>query len=167
MTTELGRALNDYQKRTVGSLNSWKIRTLPHGAKCTEDIDNFHLVELGFNEEGVRTASYLTDVTKKGYLIASPERRYMDEPMDAFFNGEGEYARIVFLDEGVRFETSAFTGEAKYGKVAHYDPTSKKFILHDGEHEEYANAVDKFLVVNSEDDLSYTQGHPTVRLEVL
>jgi len=167
MATELLKSLNEYDKHTVGSLNSWKVRTLAHGAKAAEDIDNFVIGELGFDAEGNRTVSYLSDVTKKGYLVATPERRYMDEPIDSFFNAKGEYARIVYLDEGLRFETSAFTGEPANGKFAHFDPATKKFVIHDGTHEDYANAVDKFLVVSSEEDMEYTLGQPQVRLEVL
>lgn len=167
MATDRIKNFDKYEKRTTGNINSWKVRTLPHGAKCTEDIDNFVIVELGFNEEGQRTASYLTDVTKKGYLIASPERRYMGENIDEFYNGEGEMARIIFLDEGVRFQTSAYTGEPEAGKFAHFDPTTKKFLIHDGTHEDFDRAVDKFLVVEYEDDNEYTLGSPLVKLEVM
>lgn len=167
MTTELQKAFNNYTPHTVGNINSWKIRTLNHGAKVTEDIDNFLLVELGFDAEGQRTASPLSAVNKKGYLIASPERRYMDEKMDQFFNGEGELARVIYLDEGLRFETSAFTGEVGNGKSAHFDPETKKFLVHDGSHEDFANATDKFVVVGDEDDVDYRFEVPVVRLEVL
>ena len=168
MATEFEKSFNNYQKHTVGNLNSWKIRTLNHGAKVTEDVDNFHIVELGFDNEGQRTASYLTDVTKKGYLIATPERRYMDEPMDSFFNSKDDMARIVYLDEGIRFETSAFDNEnVANGNFAHYDPKTKSFIIHDGSHEDYSKATDKFLVVGSEDDVDYRFDVPVVRLEKL
>lgn len=168
MATEFERAFNQYNKRTCGNINSWKIRTLNHGAKVTEDIDNFHIVELGFDAEGQRTASHLTDVTKKGYLIATPERRYMDEPMDSFFNAKDDLARIIYLDEGVRFETSAFNNDnVENGNLAHYDPATKSFIIHDGTNEDFTEATDKFLVVGSEDDVDYRFDVPVVRLEVL
>lgn len=162
----------NYVKHTVGNLNSWKIRTLAHGAKVTEDIDNFKIVELGFDAEGQRTASPLSAVADKGYLIASPERRYMDENLDEFYNGEGDFARIVYLDEGLRFETSAFTLDAAVtevanGNVAHFDPATDKFIVHAGAHLDYAGAADKFLVVGSEDDVDYRFDVPVIRLEVL
>lgn len=169
MATEKLRKFNEYEKHATGNLNSWKIRTLNHGATVTENIDNFTIVELGFGEDGERTASQLTDVANKGYLIATPERRYMNESIDEFFNGEGEMARIIYLDEGVRFQTSAFTpdGDVTAGQNAHFDPATKKFLLHDGTHADYATAEDKFVVVDGEDDLEYTLGAPLVKLEVL
>lgn len=91
----------------------------------------------------------------------------MDENLDEFYNGEGEMARIIYLDEGLRFETSAFSGEAVNGKSAHFDPATKKFIVHDGDHEDYAQAIDKFLVVGSEDDVDYRFDVPVIRLEKL
>lgn len=160
MATEKMR--KQYEPHVVGSLNSWKVRTLAHGAKCAEDIDNFTIAELGFDEEGQRIAKQLSDANNKGYLIASPERRYMGEAIDEFFNGEGDYARIVYLDEGLRFETSAFEGDLKVGQEVAFDPASKKFVAV-GE----GGARDKFLVVNTEEDLDYTLGAPLVRLEVI
>lgn len=105
-------------------MNSLKIKTVAHGAKVTgSDIDNFMLVELGFDAEGNRTASKLSDKTKKSYLIASPEARYLGESMRDFYNGVGEHARIVILEPAyTRFDVSAFsfnTGvtEVKQGQV--------------------------------------------------
>ena len=70
----------------------------------------------------------------------------MGEEMVDFFNGEGEFARIVILDEGMRFDTSAYSvnggGEVMKGQVAHFDPATKKFILSDAgaPHADYAGA---------------------------
>ena len=108
-------------------------------------------------------------------LCAEGERRYLEsESMTSFFNDVGERARIVILDEMLRFDTSAFelnsgVTEIKNGLVAHFDPTKKKFIISDSAsaHEDYANARDKFLVVSSEDDMEYLCGKETVRLEVM
>ena len=57
----------------VGSLNNWGKTVLNQGAVAKEKMDNFTLVTLGFNANGEREASLLTDNTKKGYLVASPE----------------------------------------------------------------------------------------------
>ena len=173
MATRQLKVLTEKGNHTVGNLNSLKIRTLAHGAIVEgADIDNFTLVELGFNADGERTCKQLSDVTKKSYLIATPEARYMGEELVDFYNAVGEYARIVYLDEGLRFETSAFelnTGitEIRNGLVAHFNPTTKKFLIHDGTHVDYANAKAKFLVVSNEEDLEYTNGKELVRFEVL
>ena len=176
MATRQTALLKQRGTHHVGNLNSLKVRTLPHGAKVVDaDIDNFTLVELDFEAEtGERVCRQLSDVTKKGYLIATPENRMMGEELVDFYNAVGEYARIVFLDEGLRFETSAFTlntdvTEIKNGYVAHFDPATKTFIISNpaSPHADYANAKDKFLVVNSEEDLEYTNGKPLVRLEVM
>lgn len=175
MATRQLQVLKQRGTHHVGNLNSWKVRTLPHGARVVDaDIDNFTLVELDFDENGERVCRQLSSVTKKGYLIATPENRMMDEDLVDFYNAVGDYARIVFLDEGLRFDTSAFTlnsgvNEVKNGYVAHFDPASKTFIISNPQspHPDYENAVDKFLVVNNEEDLEYTNGKPLVRLEVM
>lgn len=57
MATRLQTALTEVGTHTTGNLNSLKIKTLAHGAKVSgSDIDNFMLVELGFDEEGNRIA---------------------------------------------------------------------------------------------------------------
>lgn len=168
MATRQLKVLTEKGNHAVGNLNSLKVRTLAHGAIVDgADIDNFTLVELGFNADGERICKQLSAVDKKSYLIATPEARYMGEELVDFYNAVGEYARIVYLDEGLRFETSAYSGEPENGKVAHFDPSTKKFIIHDGSHADYVNAKAKFLVVSSEEDLAYTNGQPLVRLEVI
>ena len=167
MATEFLKSYGKKYNHEVGNLCSWKLRVLPYGALVEEEpIDNFTLVELGFNKDGERICKQLSDVKNKGYLIASPERRCLESV--------GERARIVILDEMLRFDTSAFelnsgVTEIKNGLVAHFDPTKKKFIISDSAsaHEDYANARDKFLVVSSEDDMEYLCGKETVRLEVM
>jgi len=176
MATEFLKSYGKKYNHEVGNLCSWKIRVVPYGALIEgEAIDNFTLVEMGFNEDGERTCKQLSDVKNKGYLIASPERRVLEsESITSYFNDIGERARLVILDEMIRFDTSAFelnTGvkELKNGLVAHFDPTKKKFIISDiaTAHVDYANARDKFLVVSSEDDMEYLCGKETVRLEVM
>lgn len=174
MATRQLVALTLRGNREIGNLNSIKIRTLSYGALVEgADIDNFTLVELGFNTEGERTAKQLSDVTNKSFLIATPEDRMLGEELVDFYNAVGDRARIVFLDEGVRFDTSAFvfnTGvtEVKNGQVAHFDPAQKKYLIQDATSPAtaYATANKKFLVVSNEDDLEYTAGKTLVRLEV-
>ncbi|TPG68909.1 hypothetical protein EEL31_10450 [Brevibacillus laterosporus] len=174
MATRQMQVLTQRGNHEVGNLNSIKIRTLAHGAKVIGEIDNFTLVELGFNAEGERTCKQLSDVENKSYLIATPEARYLGEELIDFYNAENEYARIVHLDEGVRFDTSAYklnTGvtEVKEGQVAHFDPATKKFVLSgfSTPHADYTKAKAKFLVVNNEENLDYTCGKALVRLEVI
>lgn len=174
MATRQLKVLTERGNHEIGNLTSMKIRTLNHGALViTAPIDNFTIVELGFNAEGERTCKQLSDVTKKSYLIASPENRMMNEELVDFYNEVGERARIVFLDEGVRFDTSAFeknTGVTtiKNGQVAHFDVAKKKFLIQEAASPvaAYATATKKFLVVLNEDDLEYTAGKILVRLEV-
>lgn len=167
MSTDQLRAFSSKGNHEVGSLSNLKVKTVNHGAIAEVDTDNFLAVELGFNAEGERTFKPLSDVTKKTYLLAAPETRYMGEEFVDFFVGEGERARIVVLEEGyTRFDTSAFTGTPENGKVAHFDPATKKYIIHDGYHEDYAYAKAKYLVVSNEDDLDYTLGKAVVKLEV-
>ena len=163
MASQAFNALNNRGTHAVGNLNSIHVRTLPYGAILTEDADNFVLVALGFNDEGERTASILDDATKDSYLLASPERVYLGEHIANFYNGEGERGRIVHLDKGLRFETSAFKAtEPKNGDSAHFDATTKKFLVHDGAHADFATADKKFLVV----EVTNAFGQEVVRLEV-
>jgi hypothetical protein len=175
MASRLLDALSTVGTHNVGNVSSWKIRVVPYGAVVTgAPVDNFTLVELGFDAEGERTCTQLSAVTKKGYLIAAPERRYVDgEQLSDFYNGVGDRARIVFLDEGLRFDTSAYSlnagvADTVAGYVAHFDPATKKFIISNpaSAHASYATAVDKFYVVASEDEVDYLiDGQPLVRLE--
>ncbi|ETT49343.1 hypothetical protein BSK66_26725 [Paenibacillus odorifer] len=175
MATRILDALKTKGTHEVGNLSSWKVKTVASGAIVSATpIDNFLLVELGFNVEGERTCEVLSDVTKKSYLIAAQERRFLNEELVDFYNAVGERARIVVLEPGyTRFDTSAFTlnagvTEVKNGQVAHFDPTTKKYILStvSSPHADYATAKAKFLVVGDEDDLEYTVGKALVKLEV-
>lgn len=174
MASRLLKAMQEVGKHSTGNLNSLKVKTLAHGALIEgADVDNFTMVELGFNAEGVRTAKQLSDATKKGYLVATPEERYLGEAVTDFYNAVGDRARIVVLEEAyTRFDTSAFkldaaVTEVKKGQLAHFDVASKKFVIHAGAHADYEGAKAKFLVVNNEEDMQYTQGQPLVRLEVI
>jgi hypothetical protein len=185
MATEKLKAYTTEYNHAVGNLNSLKVKTVANGAIVEgADIDNFTFVELGFNAEGERTAKQLSDVTKKSYLIASPETRYMGEAMTEFFNEVGERARIVVPEAGyTRFDASAFeldpgdatltparpaVTEVNNGQVAHFNPASKKFMISAAAtpHPDYGTASAKLLVVSDEDDIAYTFGVAMVRFEV-
>lgn len=174
MATRQQQVLITKGNHEVGNLNSIKVRTIAHGAIVNgEDIDNYTLVELGFDANGERTCTQLSAATKKSYLIASPEARFMGEELVDFYNAVGERARIVILDEGVRFDTSAYSLNAGVsavanGLVAHFDTATKKFILSTAgsAHANYATASAKFTVVSNEADMMYLAGKPVVRLEV-
>jgi hypothetical protein len=185
MSTRQLKAFQEEGTHAVGNLNSLKVKTVANGAIVEgADIDNFTFVELSFNVDGERTATQLSDATKKSYLIASPETRYMGEAMADFFNAVGERARIVVLEAGyTRFDASAFEldpGDAAAtparaavtdvanGQVAHFNPASKKFMISAAAtpHPDYGTASAKLLVVSDEDDIAYTFGVAMVKFEV-
>lgn len=184
MSSEILKAYTTTYTHAVGNLNNWNVKVMPYGAKViTADVDNFTLVEdAGFNAEGDRQCKQLSAVTKKGYLVASVERRYFDyEPLASFYNAIDERARLVFIESGItRFDTSAFelnvvgnggtavTAVAK-GMTAFFDPTKKKFIICNAGAEAtlYATAVNKFQVVGDEADAEYGFQVDTVKLEAI
>lgn len=175
MSTRQFKALTTKGNHEIGNINSWKIKTVANGAIVdATPIDNFLLVELDFNTEGERICRHLSVATKKSYLIAAVERRYLGEDLIDFYNEVGEAVRIIVLEEGyTRFDTSAFTlntgvTEIKNGQIAHYDVTTKKYIVSavGSTHSGYATAKAKFLVVSDEDNLEYTNGKALIKLEV-
>ncbi|MFB5759097.1 hypothetical protein [Paenibacillus medicaginis] len=176
MATRQLKVLTEVGTHGVGSLNVIQVKTLSGGAKVIgTDVDNYTLVEdAGFNADGDRTVKQLSAITNKAYLIASPEIRNMGEALVDFYNGVGEFARIVIPEPGyTRFETSSYSlntgvSEVAKGHVAHFDPATKKFIISVAgtPHTDYAGSSAQFLVVASEDETGYTLGAPTVRLEV-
>lgn len=176
MATIFMDAIKNHGTHTVGNVNSHTIETLANGAVCTENIDNFTIVETGFDAEtGERTCSKLKNKATRGMLIASPEERHFEfEQMCDFYNALGERARLIYLTEGKRFQSSAFSldstasGTLKNGLKAHWDVTTSKFLIHDGTHLDYAAAANKFMVVGQEDDEEYTiDGFDLVQLEVI
>lgn len=175
MATRLIKSLVEKGTHNVGNLCNLKIKTVNGGAIVTDaDIDNFTLVELGFNADGERTCKQLADKANKAYLIASPEFRPMGEELVDFYNAVGDRARIVVLEPNyTRFDTSAYslnTGvtEITAGQVAHFDIATKKFIISAAgtPHADYEGSSAQFVVVSNEDDLEYVAGKATVRLEV-
>lgn len=173
MASEVLKALiNQKEKHVVGSLNNADIRTVNQGAIAEADIDNYMIVELGFNEEGERTFKLLSDVTHKGYLVASPENymKELGENISGFFNGKGERGRIVIQDFGKRFECSnvvASDGSSaiKNGMEAYFDPEKKQFIVDVKKSDsKLATAGNKYIVVDVEGNT--LGGQQTIRLEV-
>ena len=180
MSSTILKAINmiNEDKHTVGNLNNWNKSVVNGGALVTDDtIENFSIVELGFDANGERTCSYLKDAKTKGYLIASVED-YMEEYEDIanFFNIKGERGRIVVLEPMItRFEVSNFkmadtAKEAK--KIAnnmkvHWDATQKTYLVSNGtsEHSDYATAGNQFVVVCS--DAGSLDGQALIRLEVI
>lgn len=163
-------------KHAVGNLNNWNKSLVNEGAVATEDIENFSIVELGFNDKGERTYSYLTDKATKGYLVASVEE-YMEEygeDLGNFYNAKGERSRIVVLDPMVtRFDVSNYEADDKAsnakeianGMKVHWDVTGKKFIVSNGtaDNADYATSANQFVVVNANSVV--LDGIQTIRLE--
>lgn len=155
-------AIEKFGTHAVGNLNSRHTVTIPE-IKAGENIENYTLVELAYDGSGKRVAKELTDNTKTGYLACAVEILYDNEPMKEFYVGNGEYFRVVHLEKGLRFETSAYSGTAVKGQFAHYDPATKKFVV---DVTESATAKNTFLIADV-NTAEYGFGLPTVRLEVL
>ena len=174
MSSNVWKALQNKVKHTVGNITSSHkyVVDVPNGALFTEDVDNFVLAELGFNAEGERTAKNLTDAKKEGVLVAAPERRYLGESISEFFVGAGERGRVVYLTKGFRFHSSAFalatgTTALEAGLVAHFDVTSKQFLIHDGTHADYETAKNKFTLTTNDETMHFGLGTPCVQFEVI
>lgn len=175
MATIFMDAMKNHGKHVVGNINSRTIETLANGAICTENIDNFTIVETGFDTTtGERTCSQLKAKGTRGMLIATPEERHYEfELMCDFYNAKDDRARLIYLTEGKRFQTSAFalhtgTTELKNGLKAHFDVTTKKFLVHDGTHADFADSANRFVVVGQESDEEFTiDGFELVQLEVI
>ncbi|MBM7835742.1 hypothetical protein [Clostridium sardiniense] len=174
MASEILKVLTGQgNKHTVGSLNNMRIRMINQGAIAEADLDNYMIVETGFNEEGERTFKLLTDITKKGYLLASPENVMADlgETMISFYNGVGERGRLVIQDFGQRFECSNVvpsdnSAPIKAGQSVYFDPSKKAFVaVTKGEDEKLATAGNKYVVVDAK--ANTLAGQQTIRLEIL
>ena len=160
MATQASRNLAKQDLHSVGNLVSTRkhIMDFANGGLYVEDVDNFHLVQGELSAtSGEMEVKYLTDAThpkEMTFLSAGSEYHNLPfETIESFFNGKGDKERIVYLTQGLIFDTSAFepdTGIApediKAGHFAHYDPTKKAFLIHDGAHADYATASVKFMV---------------------
>lgn len=153
---------------SVGNLNSKDIRTIPE-VVANGDIENYTLGELSF-VGGVRKVTPLSDATKEGVLVCAVEVLYDNEQLKEFYVGTGEYTRVIKLEDGVRFDTSAYSLDAgitapAVGQVAEFDTASEKFVLKTALNTATptANAFEVVDVNSGE----YGFGLPTVRLEVI
>ena len=174
MATRMYKALTEKGNHEIGSLNTkWTVH-MANGAIADEDIENYTLVEIYWVEDELH-CKYLTDVTKKGYLVTTVEEDQLmeGEEYTDFYNAEGEIVRITDVEaqKNSRFETSAFVlneglDSVKRGYVAHFDPETKKYIVSDpaAPHADYERAVNKFEVVNEDSDFGYAFDKPTIQL---
>lgn len=173
MTTSILKAMTSEGTHAVGSINSIQVKTLAHGARVIDaPVDNWTLIELsGFNDEGERLCKALTDKTKKAYLVATPEQRFLGEDIGHFYNDVDEFIRPILLEaDYTRFEASNYTlnegvTDVVNGQVAHFDVTTKEYIISDASapHLDYATSAYQFEVVA---DLNDTAGNflkPTAR----
>lgn len=181
MANRIMKTLLQEGTHKVGTLNSSQSRDIVNGAKLTGgDLDNFLLVEdAGWDEDG-RLVKALSVNTKKGFLVTTIEEEslfadeeYLQGNYKDFYNAEGDFVKLTLLEAYVtRFETSAFklnsgVTKAERGLVAHYDATNKEYVLSKSSsaHADYANAVNKFEVVDVYTDFGANVGAETVRLE--
>ena len=176
MSSRIRDAIFTRGNHQVGTLNTLWPEPLANGAKALADFDNFILVErAGYDTDGNITCQPLSAVTNKGYLVATVEEEHLltefGETYVDFYNATGEMVNLIILRTGVRFETSAFTKNTGVttmtkGMVAHFDPTSKTFIISAAgtPHADYATAVNKFELVHEDSDFGYNIGKATVRL---
>lgn len=181
MANRILDALYAQGTRDVGVLNSSQSRDLVNGAKLTVgDVDNFTVVELaGYDADG-RLCKPVTSKTAKGFLVTTVEEEalYADEAWlqgnyRDFYNKQGDMVRLTLLEPYVtRFETSAFTKNAGLaavakGNVAHFDFTSKKWIVSDSAtpHADYATCPNKGEVVDVDTDFGANLGVATIRIE--
>lgn len=174
MSTRLFDILSTRGNHEIGALNTMWTKHMANGAIADENIENYTLVEIYWTD-GELHCKQLTDVAKKGYLVTTVEE---DQLMDGeeyvdFYNAKGEIVRITDVAEqkNSRFETSAFilnegVSAVANGYVAHFDPTTKKYIVSDpaSPHADYANAVNKFEVVDNDSALGYAFDKDTIRL---
>lgn len=159
------------EKKRVGELNQWSVKTLNQGAVAEADLENYSVVELGFNEAGERTCKLFTAGTP--YLLCAVEDYVGEyETISGFYVGKGERARVVKMEEGLRFAVTkcelANAGKpVKNGMKAHFDKSGNKYIIsNDGsDHAGYSAAEVKLVVVNA--DAGMIDGQQKIRLEVV
>lgn len=176
MASEVLTALTADGSHAVGSINSIQVQTLAGGARVkTAAVDNWTIVALDGTydaDDDIANCDQISAATDRGYLVATPEQRYMDEELNKFYNAVGEDVRpVVLVPDYTRFETSGYslnTGvtDVAKGLVAHFDPTTKKYILSDSgtPHADYATAGHQFEVVGDLEDTAGNFSDPTVRL---
>lgn len=178
MASILLKAMKDLGKvkHNVGTLNNWTKEVINQGAVVggSAPIDNFELVELGFNADGVRICTPLSATTKKGYLVFSSEDylEELGETISGFYNEVGDRARIFVLLPTKRLEVSNFykadsLKDIKNGQNVHYDAVTRQYIVSNGasDHADYATAGNKYIVVDN--NCTSLDGQDLIRLEVI
>lgn len=184
MATRLMETIGVRGEYNIGTLNSKNTKHMVNGAILDDaKVENYTLVEIYYDAEGELHCKQLTDPTKKGYLVTTVEEDQLmeGESYTDFYNAKGEIIRITDVKEqpNSRFETSAFTlndglvgnggakvSAVKNGMVAHFDKTSKTYLISDASSAAtaYATAVNKFEVVDNDTDFGYAFDKPTIRL---
>lgn len=159
------------EKKRVGELNNWNVRTLNQGAVAEADLENYSVVELGFNEAGERTFKLLD--TGVPYLLCAVEDYVGEyETISSFYVGKGERARVIKMEEGLRFAVTKCELDnegkpVKNGQKAHFDKAGNKYIISndDSDNAGYASAEVKLVVVNA--DAGTIDGQQKIRFEVV
>lgn len=159
------------EKKRVGELNNWNVKTLNQGAIAEADIENYSVVELSFNEAGERTFKLLD--TGVPYLLCAVEDYVGEyETISSFYVGKGERARVIKMEEGLRFAVTKCelenSGKAvTNGMKAHFDKAGNKYIISNNgsDHAGYAGAEVKLVVVNA--DAGTIDGQQKIRFEVV
>lgn len=179
MASRMYDAISKTGEHGIGDLNTKWAKHLVNGAITYENIDNYTLAELsGYDSDNNLTCKQLSDVKNEGFLVTTIEEEQLlqigdyQETYPDFYNGKDEIVRLTRLEKGVRFDTSSFslnTGvtAVTVGMVAHFDPTTKKYIISVAAtpHADYANAANKFEVVNPDSDFGYEYDVKTIKLQ--
>jgi hypothetical protein len=180
MANKKFEALFATNSNEVGTVNTSWAKKITNGCKLTvADASNYTLVEFaGYDADGNRQCKPLTANNVKGFLLTTNEEESLfgDGELQGnytdFYNKVGDMCDLTIQEQYLRFETSAFTKNAglatiALGNVAHYDFTTKKYIVSavGSENAGYATAVNKYEVVGVDTDFGQNIGVPTIRLE--
>lgn len=162
MATTVLKAMTEVGTHGVGNIAKSQLKTVSYGAVLeTADVDQFTIVEItGYGEDGVAKCQPLSAKGNKGYLVCTVEQRLLGEELSKFYNAIGEKIRLgVFESDYTSFETSSFTKNTGVttiarGMVAHFDVTTKKYIISavGSEHADYAGSYNQFTVMKIEED---------------
>lgn len=150
-----------------------------YGAIAKEDLENGALVTLEVvtvDGEPTWQCKYVTDATKGGaYIAINPaDQSLNDEPPQNYYIKAGEAVTLYNITQDLTIVTNltAFnTGISafKIGQFAHFDPTTKKFMISEtGKvNAGYAGAKLKFSVVDVDDDTFSQYGVETIVLKLI
>lgn len=160
MASIMKKALVTQKGHTVGHVNSYRYKTVPNGALCSADLDNYTIGEIFFavNEETGETEKQVKQATqdtaeRDAVLVITPEQRLnvgvINEPLSYFYNEKGERATCAIVEKGLTFQTSAYDGEFTIGGYATWN--GKKFVPS----AEVPTGLG-FRVLEIEEDVNYT-----------